>query len=222
MVFVDDKDYMETLEILRGERELPQVFKELKKWMKEKYNVTAYNFIFREFEFNNPKHKFRLFILLSNADDCRRMFKGYNYDEREQKEISQKFYELALENNFDKLDNAKDIFVSYNDFSEELAMDINDRTCQAVGKGLCDKYKLNSIWEIHAAFSRVTVFYQADEDVRVNWENGISNAIRSEYFAELHRQDEFHILTDDRIVMDFDSKENLDKNFMGSLYYYFL
>lgn len=69
MILVDDNTYYETLEILRGDKKLPEIYSELEEWLYEEYQIHAYNFEFKELRFNNPTHRFRLLIMLQSRDE---------------------------------------------------------------------------------------------------------------------------------------------------------
>ncbi len=48
MVLVDDRKYKETLQILRRKKQLEPMYYELKEWLKDRFGITAYNFIFEK------------------------------------------------------------------------------------------------------------------------------------------------------------------------------
>ncbi len=143
------------------------------------------------------------------------------YDKNKQSEISQAFYEFAVKNNFKEKDKIKNLRICYNDFSVEMKTDINNRAYSSIGKQIKEKYAQYSLWNIYTAFSSVVVFFYNEKVICRNSENGISNMIRYDYFTALKVLDEFDVYSSDNFVMTFDSKENLDKNYQGNLYYYF-
>jgi hypothetical protein len=69
-------------------------------------------------------------------------------------------------------------------------------------------------------FSSSVVFYYSDADITVNENNGISKAIMDTYYSILKKYDELNYFTRENIRLKFDSKENLDKNYQGNLFYY--
>lgn len=221
MVLVDDKTYYETLEILRGNKKLHAIFAELKNWLYNEYHVTAYNFEFKEMEYNNPSHRYRLDVLLSSSKEYHSMFNGYNYDETKQTTIARKLYELAQKYNMENIHTYKGIFVAYTDFSEEMKTDYNRQAYKLIGKQLLEKYMSHSVWKIVSNFSSVVVFYNNDADVKANQFSGLSKQIKDEYYEALHCVDEFNLFTYNSFWVVYDSKENLDKNYDGNLYYFF-
>lgn len=220
LVLVDDKDYFDTLEILRGRKALHPVFRELKDWMKARFGVTAHNFVFREIPYDNPDRRYELCALLATQADCQSMFKGIYYDGEKIRELSGRFQSLAAEFRYCDPKRA-DAHVRYIDFSTEMKTDVNDRACRAAAGTLSAKYAPRGLWQICPAFAGTTVFYMTDEDVRKNESTGVSAALRAEYAAEILRQDEFGIFSDGSFSMSFDSKESLDRHYNGNLYFYF-
>lgn len=221
MVLAEDNVYRETLDIIRGVRALPPVFQAMKDWMKSRFGVVPYNFVFREIQYDNPDHRWELVVLLGSTADYRCMFKGDFYDHEKLKEVAARFRELAEHNRFYDYEQTADVHISYIDFSTEIKTDVNDRAYRAIVESLFEKYRMSALWKICPAFASVIVFYERDEDVRKNESQGISEKIKSEYIAELKRQDAFGAFSDGSFAMTFDSKESLDKNYNGNLYFYF-
>lgn len=223
MVLVEDKKYKETLQILRGKKELSPLFRELKEWLRERFDVTAYNFVFERIKYNNPEGRFELYILLSSTADYNSMNEKthYGYDKNKQEEISQKFKEIADKYDFGDPKTRMNVWVCYNDFSKEIKTEVNRHTCEKINKHIQEKYNDYSLWSIQAPFTDVVVFFIRDEDILKNTENGVCVSIRNDYFTVLKESDEFNVYNSDNFTMSFDSKENLDKNYEGNLYYYF-
>jgi len=220
MIQVDDNTYYETLEILRGDKKLPEIFVGLKEWLYEKYQINAYNFEFKEIYPNSPAHKFRLYILLPSSDEYRSMFKGYNFDSEKQKAIADKFYDLANKYNLESIKNYKDAFVAYNDFSDEMRFDYFKQAYRLIREPLIEKYQIYSVWTFLNRFSQLTVFYRNEINVKTNEFIGISKQIKDDFYETLHMLDEFNVFTYDNFDVLFTSKENLDNKYEGNLFYY--
>ncbi len=69
-------------------------------------------------------------------------------------------------------------------------------------------------------FSGLVVFYFTDNDISVSNVNGASEKITNDYYTILKKYDELNYFTRENIAIKFDSKENVDNNFGGSLFYY--
>ena len=221
MISANNPIYHETLDLLKGKKSLSPMYAELKRWLYDEFQITAYNFEFREMNWNHAPGKYRLFILLSSRNDYDAMFDGCNYSAEKQALIAKKIYQLALQYQLPDIENYQNVFVAYCNFSEEIRSDYNGKAYLLLKERLKEKYMRYSVWDIFALFSALTVFYQTDSDVGLNQANGVSTQIKNEYYETLHRLDEFHVFSYDTLNVTFDSKENLDNNYEGNLYYYF-
>lgn len=219
MVLVEDKIYHETLDILRGKIELLPLFKELKAFIQLQYGATVYNFVFRKMKLKNPRKQYNLYILLATTEDFRKMFSGYNYSDSIQKEIANRFNELANQYNYSKPKLRQDVFVSFNDFSNEMKTDANWKAIKKASRFIQDKYASYNVWGVHAAFGSSVVFFLSNEDLKKG--SSIKREIEDDYFYILKKQDEFNLFSRSCFSLEFDSKENLDVNYEGNLFYYF-
>lgn len=220
MILIQEYNYQETLQILRNKIKLIPIYEELKDWLKERFEIIVYNFIFEKIKYNNPENRYQLNILLALTNDFNKML-NYKNKKDKQEEISQKFYELATKYDYGNIETIKDVWICYNDFSAEIKADVNNQTYKHIGKHLEEKYNKYSLWRICTLFTTVTVFFQNEIDVQINKEKGICEKIRQDYLETLKKHDEFNVYNLNEFVMEFDSKENLDKNYNGNLYYYF-
>jgi hypothetical protein len=221
MIQTDNPTYQETLDILTGRKSLSPLHQELAAWLLDEFQITALNFEFREMSRGHAQHRYRLFIMLSSKADYDSMFEGYNCSAAKQAAISVKYDQLAQKYHMPNLDHYRNVFVAYCDFSEEIRADCNGRACDQLREQLKEKYQRSSVWDIFAIFSSLTVFYATDSDVQLNQETGVSRQIKDEYYQKLHALDEFRVFPYESFNVTFDSKENLDGNYDGNLYYYY-
>ena len=221
MISVDNPTYQETLDLLTGRKRLSPMYAELKDWLYREFQITAYNFEFREMTWAHAPARYRLMLLLSSKADYDSMFDDGNYSADKQAAIAEKIYELAEKYREPNLERYTNVFVAYCDFSQEIRADYNNRAYNQLKDKLKEKYRRYSVWDFFALFSSLTVFYHTDADVRLNQERGVSKQIKDEYYETLHRLDEFRVFTYENFDITFDSKENLDQHYEGNLYYYF-
>ena len=64
------------------------------------------------------------------------------------------------------------------------------------------------------------VYYYKNNDIDKNHKNGISKKIKSDYYEILKKYDKLDYYTFENFEMIYDSKENLDENYNGSLCIY--
>ncbi len=217
MVHLDSETYHETIGIIRGKTRLPPIKQALAEWLKECYGVRMLNFRFSKLETDGNRH--RLYIVLNSDDDYNRMFREpYIPDETRQDQIAMKFRELNERYGYTDTANTENFFVMYNNFSDEAKTDANWKTVKNAAEAL--KHKYREIWHIEALFSKTVVFYYLDEDISRNGKSGLSGKIQSEYYGLLKANDDLNLFNEDEFTVRFDSKENLDRNYEGSLFYY--
>ena len=221
MIQAENPTYQETLDILKGHKSLSPIDQELADWLLDELQITALNFEFREMSRGHAQHRYRLFIMLSSKADYDSMFEGYNYSAAKQAAIAEKYDELAQKHHMPNLDHYKNVFVACCDFSEEIRTDYNGRAYVQLRDPLKEKYRHSSVWDIFVFSSYLTVFYHTDSDVQQNQENGVSRQIKDEYYEKLRALDEFRVFPYESFNVTFDSKENLDDNYDGNLYYYY-
>ena len=77
------------------------------------------------------------------------------------------------------------------------------------------------LWKIDGFSKNTVVFYLTDNDVRVNQGSGVSRTITQRCYELVKQYDEFGYLDLETFPIKFDSKENLNKNYHGNMYYYF-
>lgn len=218
MVLLDDKVYKETINIIRGKKELSLIGKDLANWLFQKYSVEMLNF-----QFNKLDHfdvdKYRLYIILKSNNDLNKMHidilsPNPNY----QNQIKTEFSRLAQKHNYIDTSKLHNLLVVFNDFSSEAKTDANWKVYSKARKLIKKRY--SEVWHVEAEFESVVVFYYKDIDITVNDEKGISDKIKMDYYNLLKKYDEFGYYTYENFKMTFDSKENLDNNYEGNLFYY--
>lgn len=223
MIHLDRKTYKNTLTVLRNMNLMPQMFVELKNHMTEQFGVTAFNYIYKEFDFIKNKRtadKTKILeCILSSREDydkmCLELFAGY--DERKQNIISNKFVELSRKYDCVLHENANQIWVTYYDFSAEYIAEIVK--VKKIEKIIKKIHSGSGIWRIYSCFGRIVIFYKNENLKEDNEKNNTSNKIQKDCLEIIKLYDEFGFYKQDYIT--FDSKENLEKNYEGNLFYYF-
>lgn len=218
MVLLDDDIYKETKEIISGKRKKSPLLIELSEWFSLRYSVKVLNIQFSKLTGPN-EDRFRLYVIIENSEDYQKMYVSPSQpNEVCQGQIALEFRRLALKHGFTDEANLKNLFVIYNDFSEEARTEANWKAAKEVETQIKKQYPV--VWAVESMFSSSVVFYYSDADIAVNENNGLSQAITDTYYSILKKYDEFHYFTRENISLKFDSKENLDKNYQGSLFYY--
>lgn len=138
-----------------------------------------------------------------------------------QKQIAEEYCKLLRKYNGEILD-VRSLWVICTNFGDEIRAEVNYVAHKNARKILKEKFPVANIWQIHTCFGAVAVFYKTEKDKEFNRKNGISEKIAQTYLSIIEEYDEFGFF--DKCGCDFiqfDSKENLKKNYQGNLFYYF-
>jgi len=210
--------YKQTSELASGKASKSPLLTELSGWMLEKYGVRVINFEFSQLE-SSASGRYRLYLIIENTADYQKMYVRHLEPKKEyQSQIARQFRNLAVKYQVASEDQLEDLFVTYNDLSEEAKTIANwkaiDRFKWVV------RFKYRTVWRVIAIFSSAVVFYHTDAEIPLNEQNGLSKRIADDYYAVLKKFDTLNYYTRENSQIKFDSKENVDKNFEGSLFYY--
>ena len=215
MMDVKEPNYSETLSVMRGASELPPVYADLKEYIESTHAICVVNFVLDEIQGNRP----RLRVLL--LDDVKRMMDGYNYEKEKQVDIAEAFLRLKERHGFLPERSLENLFVCYSDFRMDIQSEVAGKACidaiPAIERQMCWRAK---IWKMDKVFTSLYVFYETVAQVDKYADNGVSVKITETYAKYIHVYDEFGVFQNGPTII-FDSKENVDKNYQGNLFYYF-
>jgi len=191
---------------------------EFSDWFMGTFSVKVLNIEFSKLK--SPKtNRHRLYVIIENTEDYQKMYvEIFKPKEEYQRQIADKFQQIAIKYKFAKAEQLENLFVIYNDFSEEAKTEANWKAIRRFEWLV--KFKYPVVWKVISMFSSTVVFYYSDSDVALNGQKGISEKITNDYYAVLKKYDELDYFTKENIHVKFDSKENVDKNYEGSLIYY--
>ncbi len=213
MVLLDDDVYNQTKDMLLGRAKPGPLLVEFSDWFMQTCSGRMLNFQFSKLP-GPGESRYRLYVILANRGDHRRIFAGY------EGQIADQFRRLALKHRFADESLLEHLFVAYNDFPQEAQTEANWKATPQLKAWALARYPA-VVWTVQAAFSTSVVFYYSDSDIAASEASGVSRALTNEYYALLKRHDELHAFADGDMHLRFDSKENVDKNYAGSLFSYF-
>ena len=236
MIVPSDKDYIETKLIKRGQAKLKPDFVHLGEWIENQYSVKVLN-VYYDITTGAHNRPFpRLNIIFEHEKDELKFRDGIlgNFDSGKQQVIAGKFEELVnnrntaiakLNNFFGRTERAtydtKSLLVIFDSFEPVAKHEANE----AIPKNEIERLKveLNSeeIWEISRFGSRATVFFYTDQQAEKAKASDSLERLTSRYFQMVKRYDEFDYYDQESFSINADSKENFDKNFEGSWFYYY-
>ena len=217
MVLLDDAIYKETKKIVLGKAKRSPILIELSDWLAKMYSVKVLNFELGKL-IGSP-NRYRLYIIIENTEDHQKMHvSNFEPNKEYQNQIAREFLILAAKHRFATEEQLRDLFVIYNDFSEEAKTEANWKAIDRF-KWVA-KFKYRAVWKVISMFSSTVVFYYSDSDIVPNEQKGLSEKIVNDYYSVLKKYDDLNYFTRENIQVKFDSKENVDKNYEGSLFYY--
>jgi hypothetical protein len=218
MVLLDDAVYKETKKIMLGKAKRSPLLLELADWIMQTYSVRVLNMGFSKL-ISSKSGRYRLYVIVENTEDYEKMYVSRFEPKGEyQKQIATEFQRLAIKYHFATEEQLRDLFVTYNDFSEEARTEANWRAINRFRRLV--KFKYSTVWDVISMFSSTVVFYYSDSDIVTNDQRGLSERITNNYYSVLKKYDELNYFTRENIRIKFDSKENVDKNYEGNLFYY--
>lgn len=224
MLFGHKKLYRQTRKIKPGEAELSPLLDALKEWTNEKYGINVINVVYGKIGSGPHKERPRLNLIVETQSDYAKMYQEpFVPNESYQTAISARFVKLVKDAGLEKEYDTDHLLVIYDDFSAMEMTRTSSQLLEHHKKHLLSKFSDIAIWDIvQSEFSaEIAVFYNQDDDITENDNNGNSERIRKECFRFIKPYDEFDYCQFDTFTITFDSKQNLDENYRGNLYYYF-
>lgn len=191
---------------------------EFSDWFMRAFSVKVLNIEFGKLK-HSKTNRHRLYVIVENTEGHRKMHvERLKPKEEYQRQIADEFHRIALKYQLATEEQLENLFVTYNDFSEEAKTEANWKATKEFRDFVKNKYSV--IWDVLAMFSSLVVFCFLDSDIVTNESKGISETIADDYYSILKKYDELNYFTRENIHLRFDSKENLDKNYKGNFLYY--
>lgn len=233
MINPSDKDYIETRLIKQGKRKMNSDFLLLAEWINSTFNVLVINIFYDTID--KTDNRPRLTIIFEYQKDELKFRNGYigNFDKKKQKTIADKFRELVnkeirLKSFIAKLfknssylkydtDNLFVVFASFEPIAKDEA---NSKIPENEIQKLKIKLGLSDIWEIYRQYSSTTFFFNTESQIEEYSKNGTKEELSKNYFNLLNKYDEFGYFNNETFSILLDSKENFDKKYGSSWFYY--
>jgi hypothetical protein len=224
MLFGNQGLYEQTRKIRIGEAELPPILYELKEWANNRFGINVISVFYDRIESGPHKERPRVTLIMKTHSDYSKMYKeSFIPNESYQQAISERFAEIVEDARLEEEYDTDDILVVYDDFSDVAMIRVSRQFLENHKNHLMSEFSDLRVWNIvQSDFSvRIVVFYHNDNDITENDKNGNSERIKRECFRLIKQYDEFDYCQFDTFPITFDSKQNLNKNYRGNLYYYF-
>ncbi len=200
-----------------GDCQLHAGLAELREWISSEFDVSVVHIVQDHIELGPAKGRPRLNVILETDED----FDSWKTDAitirpdvhdkvvRRFERIASSHPDLESENVHLILDN----------FSDECLGSACSAFLKRDAKRITNDFK-HTIWQIDGFSRALVVFLYTDDEITKCTANGTCKQISQRCFDAVKQYDEFDYLTDDSFRLRFDSKENLDDNYRGNLFYY--
>lgn len=219
MITYSDREYKETKLIKQEKRKLNPQFSEISQWISTTYDVRVLNIVYDK---ANQLHAPRLQVILEHEEDTAKFSDSLfeNSNKLDRNRTGEKFEDLAQQNGttdyeFDGL------FVVFSAFSRIAKEEVDSKVSDRSLKNFENSLKNPDLWKISRCFGNLTFFFNTENQAHHYRKKGMREQYSQGYFKLLKQHDEFNYLQESSYHVDFDSKENLDNNFEGNLFYYY-
>lgn len=223
MSFYDETEYQFLRDYKLGAKTLEPHFAEFKRWFQSHYGVELLAVALDSITYRSGRVSPRLLLITNSTVDFKTLDKALNYrlhrreDQAPLEEFKRVTCRLPLDPSYD-LDR---MFYSLVDFEDQARDRALSEFLTHDKDRLLDEFAELPIWEIDGVGFAVTVFYNRDSEIERYRESGDNKRLWRRCFELTKAYDEFDYITLDGYRVNFDSKENVDKNYEGSLFYYF-
>ncbi len=218
MVFLDHDTYYKAKNIALGTTQRSPLANQFAFWAAAECAIEILDIQLTKLE-PPAKFSYELRVIVANAEDYRKTFLApWERNEQLLTEIARQYLALAAQHGETQDIRLTDLHVVCTDFSHEAMTEANWKATKEFG--LQVKHLYPTIWEVMSLFDTSVVFYFSDAEIAANEASGVSQAVTNEYYSILKQHDDLNLFSRDNIRLSFDSKENVDKNYAGSLFYY--
>ena len=222
MLFGNRRLYEQTRTAKLGKMNLAQPLAELRCWVSEKYAVNVLNVVCDRIDIGPHEGRPRLNLILDTADHYAKLHKDrLTPKPNVKKAILCRFSAIVAAANLDDEYDTTDVHLTFDDFSDEAMGQAATRFLETDKQRVIDEFARFHVWDISGFSKSLVVFYLNDKDVPKNEQNGCSESITQRCYELVRQYDEFDFYHQETFSIAFDSKENLNKHYGGSLFNYF-
>ncbi len=223
MLFGNTQLYELTRAAKLGRGRLPRPLEELRHWVSEKYGVNVLTLVYDRIEIGPHEGRPRLNLLVDTGDDYAALHGGDPFSvSRDIKEaVLRRFSEITSASALDSEYDTKGVHLICDDFSDEAMGQAASRFRERDKQRVIEEFAQYRIWKIEGFSKETVVFYLTEKDVQDSQTNEGSQRIKQRCYQLVKQYDEFDYFQPNTFPIRFDSKENLDKNYKGSMFYYF-
>jgi hypothetical protein len=234
MTNINDDNYKETKLIKQGNRTIKPEFIELVEWINKTFDVSVLNIVYNIPD--DKKNTPRLQIIFEFEVDELKFRDGRlgNFDDEKQKMVAAQFSlfvkkgtkeDSIIRKLIKRIKSLKykteNLFVVFTSFEllamEDINLSISEFEIKELKKELRPKLRL---WKIYQQRWRIIFFFYTNKEIEEHSKDGTKEFLSKKYLNLLKVYDEFGYFKEGKYSVDLDSKENFDKTFKSSWFYY--
>jgi hypothetical protein len=216
MITPSDLEYLKAKEIKKGEESIPHPYSDLADWIRSRYSVSVLNISCCEIE---PDNRPRLSIDLETEVDLQ-VFERSRFcvDPKKSSAVISKFKEISENARLDL--SFKNMFAIFSAFEPVARIEANEKVPERLANNLIKQFRNENIWCIQRMFSALIIFYYSETEKEQAVKSGMTDRYVKAYADIIAPYDEFGYLRNNPIIPEIDSKENFDRNYESSWFYY--
>ncbi|HGJ66486.1 TPA: hypothetical protein ENS27_14075 [bacterium] len=217
MLLIRDEFYKLAKEIKKGNVKVVTELIPFIDWVNKKYSVKVLNV---SIEYEKIKNKIipRISIILERRSDFNKFVDDrLTIDINKQNECLEAFLKLYPK----KIKNVEEAFVTFDNFENTAIYE----AISAVKKDELEEIKKSvdkdCLWLIDNTMGFFVVFTNTEKEREEINTSDACKIIKEKLFNLVKLYDEFNYITPDILKIEFDSKENFEKNYKGNWFYYY-
>ncbi|MEI8194399.1 MAG: hypothetical protein WCI73_00665 [Phycisphaerae bacterium] len=180
------------------------------------------NILLDAIDIGPAKGRPRLNVIVEFEEDYKRLKNGpLEIDSNVTISILREFSDIAGQIKFQKDFDPRKVLLIVSNFSEEVMIYAAQQFIRRDVEALIQKFSSDRMWKIASQSKEIVAFFLDEIAKNSAVINGAGERIRQACYDLIKRYDAFNYITPQNLSVLFDSKENLDKNFQGNLFYYF-
>jgi hypothetical protein len=221
MLYGEPQLYAGAREAKLGRSSLSGPLDELRDWVNARYSINVLDVVYDSIKLGPHKSRPRLNLIIETTRDFEQLHKDiFTLKPNIKSSILNRFSRIVSASSESAQFNTNDVHLITDDFSREAMGQAAEQFLRNDGQAVLTKFPDAHIWDISGHSTHIVVFYLKEDDIARNQNNGSSDAIRQECYDGVKLYDEFDYFTPDNFSIKFDSKQNVDENYEGSMFYY--
>lgn len=234
MIMPSDKEYLETKQVMLGQKSIRPEFKSLSEFIDKKFRVKTLNIIYDTID-NGQRPRVQICFEFEKEVSKFLDRRTGVFDRDKQRQISDMFAETIFEIEPAKSETlvkffrsrptpkylTKDVWVIFSAFEPVARIEANQNIPTHKIEQLKADLHCEELWEISRSFCGVTFFLFTDAQVKKFEKSTLKKEWTDRYFELLDQYNEFGYFKRDYFSIYLDSKENVDDNYQSNWYYYY-